>query len=50
MNCLINQTIDRYMKSGRRPDVISRYIRLKYRINIEVSALTKRLKTLNLNY
>lgn len=50
MNCLINQTIDRYLRRGRRLEVITRYIRLKYRVNIESSALSKRLDVLNLNY
>ncbi len=50
MNCLINQTIDRYAKSGRKLEVIARYIRLKYRVKIESSALSKRLEMLNINY
>ena len=50
MNCLINQTIDRYMRRGRKLEVIARYIRLKYHVNIESSALSKRLEVLNLNY
>ncbi|MEC7752864.1 MULTISPECIES: hypothetical protein [Roseivirga] len=50
MNCLINETIDRYMRKGRRMDVIARYIRLKYKVTIENSALSKRLDLINLNY
>ncbi len=50
MNCLINQTIDRYLRNGRKLEVISRYIRLKYRVNIESSALTKRLGVMNFNH
>ncbi len=50
MNCLINQTIDRYARSGRKLEVIARYIRLKYHVHIESSALTKRLELLNTNY
>ena len=50
MNCLINQTIDKYIRRGRKLDVIARYIRLKYHVNIESSVLSKRVDVLNLNY
>ncbi|WP_176723313.1 hypothetical protein [Roseivirga misakiensis] len=50
MNCLINETADRYLRKGRKIEVISRYIRLKYRISIENAALAKRLQLMNLNY
>lgn len=50
MNCLINETVDRYLRKGRRIDVIARYMRMKYRVSIESSALTKRMQLMKLNY
>lgn len=46
MDCLINQTIDQHAKRGRKLEVIGRYIRLKYHVHIENSALIKRLELL----
>lgn len=47
MNCLINDTINRYLKRGRRADVIARYMRMRYRVSIETSALTKRMQLMS---
>lgn len=50
MNCLINETADRYLRKGKKVEVITRYMRMKYRVSIEASALTKRLQFMQLNY
>ena len=50
MNCVINNTVDRYLASGRRLDVIARYIRMKYRIHIDASALRQRVKSMEMGY
>ncbi|MBO3698923.1 hypothetical protein [Roseivirga sp. E12] len=50
MNCLINETVDRYLRRGRKVDVIARYMRMRYRVSIEASALTKRMQLMNINY
>lgn len=47
MDCLINQTINLHSKRGRRLEVIARYIRLKYHVHIDSSALMKRVEVLN---
>ncbi len=43
MNCIINQTIDKYLKKGKKSDVILRYIQIKHRIKIEHAVLTRRM-------
>ncbi len=50
MNDIINNTIDFYVKQGRKIEVIRRYIRLKYRVNIEKSAFKERVKSLYFEY
>jgi hypothetical protein len=47
MNCIINQTVDNYLKKGRKIDVIIRYIQIKYRIRIEKAVLSRRMSLLN---
>lgn len=49
MNCLINDTIRRYMNKGRKVDVIARYLRMKYHVAIDAAVLKKRMNTLELN-
>ena len=49
MNCLINETIDRYLRRGRRVEVIARYLSMRYRVSIEASALTKRMQLINIS-
>lgn len=46
MNCLIDKTINRYAAKGERAEAIRRYIRMKYRINIDTEAIKKRLQNL----
>lgn len=47
MNCLIDNTINRYAAKGKRAEAIKRYIKMKYRINIDTEAIKKRLQNLN---
>ncbi len=50
MNCVINSNIDKYLQKGKKLEVIRRYIRLKYRINIDLTSLKERIKLINLHY
>lgn len=50
MNCLINNTIDSYLRKGRKVEVVKRYIRMKYRVHIDNMSMTKRMQMLNLEY
>jgi len=50
MNCLINEAIDKYLRRGKRIDVIRRYIKMKYRINIDTMSIKQRIKALKVNY
>jgi len=49
MNCLIDNTITRYSNRANKVDVIRRYIRMKYHINIDPKALKNRLNYLRQN-
>jgi len=50
MNDIINNAIDFYVRQGRKIEVIRRYVRLKYRVNIDRSAFQKRVKNSRLEY
>ena len=50
MNDIINNAIDFYVRKGRKIEVIRRYIRLKYRVNIDRSAFQERVKNMHLEY
>lgn len=50
MNCIINSNIDKYVKKGKKLEVIRRYIMVKYRINIDLTSLKERIKLLKGNY
>lgn len=50
MNCLINNTIDSYLRKGRKVEVVKRYIRMKYRVHIDSISMTRRMQVLNLEY
>jgi len=50
MNDIINNAIDFYVRKGRKIEVIRRYIRLKYRVNIDRSAFRERVKNMRLEY
>jgi hypothetical protein len=40
---IINKIIETYTKRGKRLEVIRRYIRMKYRINIDMQSMKRRL-------
>lgn len=46
MNCVIDKSILYHLKKGKKAEVIRRYIKMKYRVNIELSALKERVKNL----
>ncbi len=46
MNCLIDNSLIYSLRRGKRAEVIRRYIRMKYRINMDIHALKKRIKDL----
>lgn len=48
MDCLIDTIVEDYRKKGKSLEAIREYIRSNYRINIELSALKKRLELLNI--
>jgi len=50
MNCLINNTIYSHLRKGRKLEVISRYVKMKYRVNIDKVSIQKRLLLLDLDY
>jgi hypothetical protein len=50
MNCLINNAIGTNLKKGRKVEVISRYIRMKYRVTIDNFSMARRMQKLKLNY
>lgn len=47
MNCLIDNALKQYVSKGRKPDVIRRYIRMKYSITIDRASMLERIKALN---
>lgn len=44
MNCLIDRTIKEHYMKGKNAEIIKRYIRMKYRVNIDLKALKTRLQ------
>ena len=50
MNDIINNAIDFYVRQGRKIEVVRRYVRLKYRVNIDKNAFQERVKHLRLEY
>lgn len=50
MNCVINNVIDTYLRKGKKIEVIRRYIRMKYRIYIDLTSIKERIKLLKMNY
>ncbi len=40
---IINKIIETYTKRGKRLEVIRRYIRMKYRINIDMQSMKRRM-------
>lgn len=50
MNCIINNVIDTYYKRGKKIEVMRRYIKMKYRINIDVPSIRERIRSIDMNY
>jgi hypothetical protein len=50
MNCLIDNVLMRYLNKGKTIEVIKRYIKLKYRINIDVESIKQRVRLHEMNY
>jgi hypothetical protein len=50
MKDVINNTVETNLKKGRKLEVIRRYIRLKYRISIDLPALKERMRQNNMPY
>jgi tRNA(Ser,Leu) C12 N-acetylase TAN1 len=49
MQCVINTVLEQARNKNKRLEVISRYIRLKYKIRMDISTLKNRIKGLK-NY
>ncbi|UII28186.1 hypothetical protein LVD15_07110 [Fulvivirga maritima] len=47
MNCVIDNSILFHLRQGRKMEVIRRYIKMKYRINMDMATLKKRVKHIN---
>ncbi|SFC25968.1 hypothetical protein SAMN05421780_10448 [Flexibacter flexilis DSM 6793] len=43
MKCLIDQTVDDAVRRNIRADVVARYLRMKYRMSIDVASLKNRM-------
>jgi hypothetical protein len=50
MNCLINKTIYSHLRKGRKLEVIARYVKMKYKVNIDKVSIQKRLQIHDLKY
>jgi hypothetical protein len=46
MNCIINETIDAYLKQGKDLEEIQCLLLLKYHINIDIKSIKERIKLL----
>ncbi|MEQ8927266.1 MAG: hypothetical protein RLO81_15710 [Fulvivirga sp.] len=49
MDCLIDSVITLLAKQGQNPKAIRRYIRMKYRINMDVKSIKQRLNRIKAN-
>ena len=50
MNCLIDNVLKRYLKKGKKIEVIRRYMRLKYHISIDLASLKNRIRSNKMKY
>ncbi|MEM7107283.1 MAG: hypothetical protein AAF519_03585 [Bacteroidota bacterium] len=50
MNCLIDNSLIYSLQKGKRAEVIKRYIRMKYKIHIDLAAIKERIKTLSASH
>lgn len=46
MKCVINDIVKWSIRKGTRAEVVRRYLRLKYRTNIDLQSLEKRFNSL----
>lgn len=46
MNCIIDKSITYHLKKGKKAEVIRRYIKMKYRVNMDLKTLKERVKNL----
>lgn len=46
MNCLIDETLKKALGRGKRPAVIARYLRMKYKVVADSASLKKRIEHL----
>lgn len=44
MNCIIDNTINHYYRQGKKASVIKRYIKMRYRINMDLASINERLR------
>jgi hypothetical protein len=49
MNCVINESIDAYLKQGKDLEEIQCLILLNYHINIDLKSIKERVKLLQLD-
>lgn len=47
MECIIDQTIRYYLKKGKKLEAIRRYLRMKYRITMDIQALKRRMESVD---
>lgn len=44
MKCLIDKSVAYSLKKGKKAEVIRRYIRMKYRINMDLQTIKMRIR------
>lgn len=42
MTCIINKTTKHYLAKGKKIEVIARYLKMKYKISVDLNVLRKR--------
>ncbi|MGB3468663.1 MAG: hypothetical protein WBA74_25485 [Cyclobacteriaceae bacterium] len=42
MTCIINTTVTKYLAKGKKLEVIARYLKMRYKISIDLNVLKKR--------
>jgi len=50
MNCVINDIIDSYLQKGKKIEGIRRYIKTRYKINIDVTSIQERIHLMRNKY
>ncbi|WP_185154201.1 hypothetical protein [Fulvivirga sp. M361] len=49
MKCLIDKSVAYSLRKGKKAEVIRRYIRMKYRINMDLGTIKERIKQMTNN-